>query len=362
MAVMDEGARYPVGALAEWTERVFREIGVAEADARLLADSLIEANLRGVDSHGITRMLSVYVERIRRKVVSAQTRLELLRDSPSTALLDCHNSIGQVGADRAMRLAIEKAEATGAAFVAVTHSNHYGAAAYWAMLALERDMIGFSSTNAPATMAPTGGRDALLGTNPFAIAIPAGREPPFVLDLATTLVSRGRVALYAKHGRPLEPGWAFDERGLPTIDPRAALAGLLAPMGGYKGYGLALAIDLLCGVMTGSSYGAHFPGFLADNMENPTDVGSVFAAMKISNFMDPAEFRSAVDASLRELKSSAKAEGVERIYVPGEIALATKAERLARGIPIPEPVAQDFRRLGEELGLPFPEPRGPAEL
>ncbi|HUW40913.1 MAG TPA: Ldh family oxidoreductase [Rectinemataceae bacterium] len=355
MAGVEGGERYQADALRAWTKRVFRKIGVAEAEAALLADSLIESNLRGVDTHGITRMLSVYVERIRRKVVSAQTRLELLRDSPSTALIDCHNSIGQVGADRAMRLAIEKAEATGVAFVAVTHSNHYGAAAYWAMLALERDMIGFSSTNAPATMAPTGGREAMLGTNPFAIAIPAGREPPFVLDLATTLVSRGRIALYAKQDRPLEPGWALDECGLPTLDPQAALSGLLAPMGGYKGYGIALAIDLLCGAMTGSSYGAHFPGFLADNMESPTDVGSVFAAIKISNFMDPAEFRSAVDAALRELKTSAKAEGVERIYVPGELALKTKAERLERGIPIPEPVALDFRRLGEELGLPFPE-------
>ncbi|MGO8695400.1 MAG: Ldh family oxidoreductase [Rectinemataceae bacterium] len=350
----EEGARFPADALRMWTREVLRKIGVGEADGDLLCDSLMEASLRGVDSHGITRMLTVYVERIRKGVVNPRSRFDTLRDGPSTALIDCHNGIGQVGADRAMRLAIEKAENTGVAFVAVTHSNHYGAAAYWAMMALERDMIGFSSTNAPATVAPTGGRKAMLGTNPFAIAVPAGEEAPMVLDLATTLVSRGRIVLHARRNKPLEAGWAFDERGVPTLDPQAALKGLLAPMGGYKGYGIALAADLLCGVMTGSNYGAHFPGFLADNMESPTDVGSVFAAIKIANFMEPEEFKAAIDRALREIKASARAEGVKRIYVPGEIALETKARRLGTGIPIPDAVVEDFRRLGGELGIPFP--------
>ena len=355
MPGVDGGIRFPADRLRAWSEQVFQKVGVAKADAALLTDTLIEANFRGVDTHGVTRVLCTYVKRIQAGVMSPRTELAVVREQASTALIDCKNSIGQVGAARAMRLAIDKAAKTGVAFVAVTHSNHYGAAAYWAMMAPEHGMIGFSSTNAPATVAPTGGRTAMLGTNPFAIAIPAGQEQPMVLDLATTVVARGRVMLYAKQNKPLEPGWAFDERGVPTTDPHAALKGLLAPIGGYKGYGISLAIDLLCGVLTGSSYGSHFPGFLADNLKEPTDVGSVFAAINVESFMDLPEFKASMDKALREMKNSERAEGVKRIYIPGEIELETKADRLKNGIPIPEAVGQDFIALGQELGVPFPK-------
>jgi LDH2 family malate/lactate/ureidoglycolate dehydrogenase len=307
-----------------------------------------------VDTHGITRMLCVYVKRMQVGVVNPKTELKVLREHPSTALIDCKNSIGQVASNYAMRMTIEKAKKTGVAFVATTHSNHYGAAAYWAMMALRHGMIGFSSTNAPAVVAPTGGRTPMLGTNPFAIAIPAGQEQPMVLDLATTVVARGRILLYAKQNKPLEPGWAFDAQGRPTTDAQAALKGLLAPIGGYKGYGIALAIDMLCGVLTGSSYGTHFPGFLADNLKDPTDVGSVFAAVNVESFMDLPDFTAGMDKAIREIKNSEKAEGVTRIYIPGEIELETKADRLKNGIPIPDAVVKDFVALGKELGFPFP--------
>ena len=355
MPGVDDGIRFPADRLRAWSEQVFQKVGVAKADAALLTDTLIEANFRGVDTHGVTRVLCTYVKRIQAGVMSPRTELAVVREQASTALIDCKNSIGQVGAARAMRLTIDKAAKTGVAFVAVTHSNHYGAAAYWAMMAPEHGMIGFSSTNAPATVAPTGGRTAMLGTNPFAFAIPAGQEQSMVLDLATTVVARGRVMLYAKQNKPLEPGWAFDERGVPTTDPHAALKGLLAPIGGYKGYGISLAIDLLCGVLTGSSYGSHFPGFLADNLKEPTDVGSVFAAINVESFMDLPEFKASMDKALREMKNSERAEGVKRIYIPGEIELETKADRLKNGIPIPDAVVQDFIALGQELGIPFPK-------
>ncbi len=355
MPGVDGGIRFPADRLRAWSEQVFQKVGVAKDDAALLTDTLIEANFRGVDTHGVTRVLCTYVKRIQAGVMSPRTELAVVRERASTALIDCKNSIGQVGAARAMRLAIDKAAKTGVAFVAVTHSNHYGAAAYWAMMAPEHGMIGFSSTNAPATVAPTGGRTAMLGTNPFAFAIPAGQEQPMVLDLATTVVARGRVMLYAKQNKPLEPGWAFDERGVPTTDPHAALKGLLAPIGGYKGYGISLAIDLLCGVLTGSSYGSHFPGFLADNLKEPTDVGSVFAAINIESFMDLPEFKASMDTALREMKNSERADGVKRIYIPGEIELETKADRLKHGIPIPEAVVKDFVALGQELKVPFPK-------
>jgi LDH2 family malate/lactate/ureidoglycolate dehydrogenase len=354
MPGVDDGIRFPAPKLRAWTEQVFQKVGVSKEDAVLLTDSLIEANLRGVDTHGITRMLCVYVKRMQVGVVNPKTELKVLREHPSTALIDCKNSIGQVASNYAMRMTIEKAKKTGVAFVATTHSNHYGAAAYWAMMALRHGMIGFSSTNAPAVVAPTGGRTPMLGTNPFAIAIPAGQEQPMVLDLATTVVARGRILLYAKQNKPLEPGWAFDAQGRPTTDAQAALKGLLAPIGGYKGYGIALAIDMLCGVLTGSSYGTHFPGFLADNLKDPTDVGSVFAAVNVESFMDLPDFTAGMDKAIREIKTSEKAEGVTRIYVPGEIELETKADRLKNGIPIPDAVVKDFTALGAELAVAFP--------
>jgi L-2-hydroxycarboxylate dehydrogenase (NAD+) len=355
MAGVDSGIIFPADRLRSWTQDVFQKVGVSRDDAVLLTDSLIEANLRGVDTHGITRMLCVYVERIQKGVMSAKSNLTVVREKASTALIDCHNSIGQVGAARAMRMAIEKARQTGVAFTAIAHSNHYGAAGYWAMMALPHGMIGFASTNAPAVVAPTGGRTALFGTNPICITIPADGELPVVLDMATTVVARGRINLHAKQNKPLEPGWAIDERGAPTTDPHAALKGLLAPIGGYKGYGIMLAVDFLCGVLTGSNYGTHFPGFLADNMIEPTDVGSVFAAVNIESFMDLPEFTAAIDKAIREIKTSTRVDGVERIYIPGEIEFEMKDQRLANGIPIPEEVVKDFVELGRELAIPFPQ-------
>ena len=316
MPGVDGGIMFPADRLRGWTQEVFQKVGVSREDATLLTDSLIEANLRGVDTHGITRMLCVYVERIQKGVMSAKSNLTVVREKASTALIDCHNSIGQVGAARAMRMAIEKAGQTGVAFTAVAHSNHYGAAAYWAMMALPNGMIGFSSTNAPAAVGPHGRLHGDVRHQSLRIAIPADGELPVVLDLATTVVARGRINLYAKQNKPLEPGWAFDERGVPTTDPHIALKGLLAPIGGYKGYGIMLAVDFLCGVLTGSNYGAHFPGFLADNMIEPTDVGSVFAAVNVESFMDLPEFTAAIDKAIREIKTSTRADGVEAHLYP----------------------------------------------
>jgi LDH2 family malate/lactate/ureidoglycolate dehydrogenase len=355
MPGVDGGILYPADRLRGWTRQVFQKVGVSSEDAELVTDSLIEANLRGVDTHGITRVLNVYIKRIQVGVMSPRTDIEVVRENASTAMLDCKNSIGQVGAARATRMAIEKAKRTGVGFTAVTHSNHYGAAAYYAMMGLDQGMIGFTCTNAPATVAPWGGRTPMLGTNPIAYAVPAGEEQAMVVDLATTVVARGRILLYAKQNRQLEPGWAFDDMGRPTVDAQAALKGLLAPIGGYKGYGLALVVDILSGVLTGSNYGTHFPGFLADEMKTPSDIGSVFCAINVESFMDLPEFKARMDAALREIKSSARADGVGRIYIPGEIEYETKMDRLAHGIPVPEQVVADFVALGNELGVPFPE-------
>jgi LDH2 family malate/lactate/ureidoglycolate dehydrogenase len=341
-------------ALGAWAKNILVKVGVGEADAGIIAESLLAANLRGVDTHGITRMLGVYVKRIELGLMNPIPRFDIVRERAATAIVDCHNSIGQLGARFAMGKTMEKAKKSGAAFVATTHSNHYGAAAYWAMLALESGMIGFSSVNAPAAVAPAGGCQPIFGTNPFAIAVPAGKDVPFVLDMATTLVARGRIVLCAKQNKPLEPGWAFDSLGRPTTDPHVALKGLLAPMGGYKGYGIAFAVDILSGVLTGSNFGGHFPGMLAENLETPTDVGGVFAAIDIESFMDRAEFAARMEQAFAEVRGCAKANGVERIYTPGEIEHEKARERSRTGIPMPAEIHKEYVELGEKLGVSFP--------
>jgi LDH2 family malate/lactate/ureidoglycolate dehydrogenase len=355
VSTVDSGIYINHAALGEWAKNIFMKVGVSAPDAKIFSDSLLAANLRGVDTHGITRLMGLYVKRIRLGLMNPVPRFEIVREKASTALIDCHNSIGQLGSRLAMQKALEKAKSTGTAFVTTTHSNHYGAAAYWAMMALEHGMIGFSATNAAAVMAPTGGREAVLGANPFAIAIPAGKDIPFVLDMSSTVVARGRIALYAKQGKTLAPGWAFDARGNPTTDPNEALSGLLAPMGGYKGYGIAFAVDILGGILTGSSFGRHFPGAPSVNFEKPTDVGGVFAAIDIASFMDLSEFNQRMELAFAEVRGCARVEGVDRIYTPGEIEHETVAERLRTGIPLPEEIHKEYVALSEHLGVPFPE-------
>ncbi|MHB1131291.1 MAG: Ldh family oxidoreductase [Chloroflexota bacterium] len=355
MPGVEGGVLFPADRLRAFTEAVFQKVGVSPEDAALTTDSLIEANLRGVDTHGITRMLCVYIKRLQVGVMSARTEWTVVREKPSTALIDAKNSLGQVVATRAMQLAIEKARHSGIGFTAVAHANHYGAAAYYSMMALEHGMIGFSATNAPATVAPWGGRDPMFGTNPISYAFPAGDARPVVLDMATTVVARGRLLLFAKQGLPLEPGWALDERGVPTTDAQTALRGLLSPLGGYKGYGLALIVDLLCGALTGANFGIHFPGFLADNLTEPSNIGSVFMALNVESFMDLPDFQARIDQAVNEIKRSALAEGAQQIFIPGEIEFETREQRLRSGIPMPEQVVRDFVALGDELGVPFPE-------
>ncbi|HTE18676.1 MAG TPA: Ldh family oxidoreductase, partial [Armatimonadota bacterium] len=244
---------------------------------------------------------------------------------------------------------------TGAASVNVVNSNHFGTAAYYAQMAVEHDMVGMVATNGPAAVAPWGGKQPMLSTNPLAFAIPTGAEPTVVLDMATTVVSRGRINLFAQRNLEIPPTWALDEEGEPTSNPHAALRGTLLPMAGYKGYGLSLVIDLLCGVLTGANYGAHFGGHLAE-YNKPHNVGSLFAAVSVDSFMDVDDFKHRVDGALREIKDSPRAAATDRIYAPGEIEHETRAQRAVRGIPLPPEVVTTFQALGEELGVPFPRP------
>ncbi|MCL4508008.1 MAG: Ldh family oxidoreductase [Chloroflexi bacterium] len=356
MPGVEDGIPYKAEDLERFAYELFIRCGVTENDAKLTANSLIVANLRGVDTHGVTRVLVPYVRRLQAGVTSPHTNIRTVRETMSTALIDGGNSIGQVVAAQAMKIAIEKARQTGCAWVGAQHSNHFGTAAYYAMMALEHDYIGVVMTNGIASVAPSGGLAPMLSTNPLAFAVPAGNQPPVVVDMATTVVARGRIMLYAKQGLPIPEGWALDERGRPTTDAHAALRGTLLPMGGYKGYGLSLIVDILAGVMTGSLFGTHFHGPLAEDFTNPMDVGHVFAVLNPGCFVPLDEFKRRMDQALRELRDCPPAEGSHGVLIPGDIE-RTETERRARaGIPLPAPLIQEFEDLAVELGVPFPEP------
>lgn len=355
MPGVETGVIYTAAELRSFAVALFERVGLSPEDAAVVADSLVEANLRGVDTHGVTRMLTVYVKRMHAGLMEVNTRINVERERPSGAMLDGCNSVGQVVAKRAMDIAIAKAAQTGSGFVSVKNTNHFGACAYWAMMALPHDQIGIAMTNGPAFVPPTGGKEALLSTNPFAYAIPGGVEGPVVVDMATTTVARGRIVLYAKQNLPLPDGWALDRDGRPTNDAQEALKGFLQPMAGHKGYGLSLVIDILSGVLSGGLWGKHVGGPLADDFSRPTGVSSFFGAIAVDSFIDVPEFKDRMDQLLREIRNGPRAAGVDRIYVPGDIEAEMTQRRLQEGIPIPEVIVQEFVDLGNELGIPFPQ-------
>lgn len=355
MDTAERESYFAVDDLRAFTYDVFVRAGLSAADATVETNSLIEANLRGVDTHGITRMLVIYVDRLRRGSVKAAGRPCVVSESASTALVDGDNAMGAIVADFAMTTCVNKARTAGSAWVSVRNSNHFGACAYWAMKASQAGMVGFATTNGPANMAPWGGVTPFTSTNPLAFAVPAGDGRSVVVDMATSVAAKGKIFLAAKKGVKLPEGWALDKRGRPTTDPQEALDGLVMPLGGHKGYALALMIDILSGILSGADFGPHV-GKLYGDYDRGQNIGHLFGAINIEPLVSLGEFTTRVDALSDEVRSVELAEGVKRIYVPGEIEDATMARRLQTGIPIPEAVVNDFTALGNELGVPFPKP------
>ena len=246
--------------LREFVVRYFTKLGVPERDARIAADILVSADLRGVDSHGVIRLSTYYGSRLRKGLIDPNPKITVLAETPATLRIDGGAGLGQVVGYQAMTRCIAKAKEVGTALVTVRNSNHYGIAGYYAMMALEEGMIGVSYTNAQSLVAPTYGRTAILGTNPIAVAVPAGKERPYVLDMATSIVPIGRITVYQKSGRQIPEGWGVDKEGGVTTDPNQVLdGGALMPLGGidtmrgYKGYGLAMLVDIFCGVLSGAA-------------------------------------------------------------------------------------------------------------
>jgi LDH2 family malate/lactate/ureidoglycolate dehydrogenase len=344
--------------LKSFVQTVLEKVGVTTEDAAIVADVLVAADLRGVESHGVARLESYYVSRLRNGQMEPRPNVRTIRETATSLLVDAGNGLGHPTAKRTMERLLDKAGQTGAAFGAVRSSNHFGIAGYYAMLALDRDMIGIASTNSTRFGAPTFGRDILLGTNPLAFAIPADKEPAFVLDFATTTVPKGKLEVYARKEKQLNPGWAIDAQGHETLDPQVALKGALLPLGGFgvdngghKGYGLGLLVDILCGVLSGGAFGDELP--LPTDGPLPGKISHFFAAFKIDGFRDPADFKRDMDVELRAFKDSAKAPGHDRIYVAGEIEYEKTLYNREHGVPVHVKVWNGLEKLAGELGIPF---------
>lgn len=329
---------------------VFEKLGVPHEDARIAADAIIGSNLRGVDTHGVIRML-VYTAKLKGGFINPRPSLRPLRETKGTALIDGDNGFGQIVGYRAMEIALRKAKEVGISCVSVRNSNHFGTCAHYSLMAPRQDMIGLAFTNASAQIAPTGGAEKMLANNPWSVAVPAGRHFPVVLDMANSVVARGKIRQAAKEGRPIPLEWAVDKNGQPTTDPRAALEGFLLPVGGYKGYGITLMVDLLTGVLANSAYGPRVQGL--DIVEAIGGVGHTFMAIDVAAFDDVADFKDRMDAYIDEIKDSKKVAGVEMIYMPGEIEFFKVKERQMKGIPLHINIVNDLRQIARDNGVPL---------
>jgi len=337
--------------LTRFVQATFEKLGVAAGDAQIAAEALVAADLRGVDTHGVIRFSphAWYVKWLSEGSMTAKPNIRVISETPSTALLDGDRGMGMVIGHRAMELAIDKAQSCGIGMVGVRNSRHYGMSAQYAMQALAHDMIGIAMTNAGRQVVPTFGREARFGTNPMCFAVPADKELPFVLDMATTTAAAGKLELAARLEKSIPTGWALDEKAQATQDPRIAQrARRLLPLGGsrdngsHKGYGLAVLVEILCGVLTGTVTALN-----AD--QDPR--GHFFGAIRVDAFRPVAEFKKDMDRLIRELKSTPPIEGQRRVYVAGEIEFETAEERAERGIPLLPSVLKGLREVSEELGL-----------
>jgi LDH2 family malate/lactate/ureidoglycolate dehydrogenase len=346
-----ELTRYPAPPLLAFAADAFESLGVPAVDAELWADTLVRSDLRGHASHGIFR-LPWYMRRLQRGVMQPLTRLETLRDTAAVMRLDAHDGVGQVAANAAIELAIERARTFGIAAVSVRRSNHFGAAMYFTLKAAQVGLIGMITTNASPAMAPWGGRQALIGNNPWSIAAPAGRHAPLILDIANTMVARGKIYTARQEGRTIPVGWAIDQSGSPTTDPTAALAGLILPIGGHKGYAISFMMDVLSGILSGSEFASGVAG--PYQAERESGCGHLVIVLNIEAFIGLDEFTSRVEQLIDEVKASPLAPGTDEIFYPGEPEARAEAANLRDGLVLPEATVAELVTLADELGIPHP--------
>jgi len=348
----DSGHLVSEKSLERFCVNVFEKVGVPVHDALIASRNLIEADLRGVYSHGVVRF-PIYVKRILDGGTNPKANVKATRETRTTAVVDGDNGLGHYVGIRAMEMAMEKAQDGDCAFVAVNNSNHYGAAAYYAEMAARNNMIGLSFTiGAINHMAPWGGAEAVLGNNPFAIAFPT-REPfPIVLDMACSVAARGKIIVAAKEGKPIPGDWATGPDGLPTTDAVEALKGFVIPVGGPKGYALTLAVGLLSTMLSGASFGRDV-GDLYEKTTTAQNSGHLFGVLPISAFDDLDTYLDRMDKAIGDMRGAKKAAGVERIYLPGEREYLSLVAHRTNGIPLGPALTEELRALAREYDAPF---------
>ena len=343
--------RVQADSLSRFAADAFMHAGMPQADAQLVADSLVQADLWGHQSHGVMR-LSWYLRRLETGVMKIVTDCRYVSTSGAVAVLDGADGVGQVIAARATLEAIERAKVHGIGAVAVRNSNHFGTAMYFTRMAPPQGLIAMLLTNASPAMAPWGGSRKAVGTNPWSIAAPAGRHPALLLDISNTHIARGKIHLAIQQGQPLPQGWAADVAGAPTTDPLKALAGMLLPMAGHKGYAIAVMMDVLAGVLSGSSFAAAVHG--PYQAEHRAGVGHLAIALDVQAFMPLAEFNARAEELIRELKSVPPARAGDEIYYPGEKETRIEALQRQDGIALPAKTEADLNRLARSMAIEPP--------
>jgi LDH2 family malate/lactate/ureidoglycolate dehydrogenase len=361
-----EPQRYSPAALREFSARAFLHFGVPDADARLAAEILSSADLRGIDSHGVAR-LHTYFDMLSLGRINPKPKIRVVRESPSTATVDGDNGLGLVVGPKANEIAMAKAAEAGTGWVSVSNTNHFGVAGWYALRALERDLIGWAMTNSTKLVAPLWGAERMLGTNPIAIAFPGLAEPPIVIDLASSACAYGRIEMARRGNTKIPRGWAIDREGRDTEDPNQMIdGGAMLPLGstrdsgGHKGYCLAAMVDILCCVLSGANWGPFAPPF-ALRQEIPArsvgkGIGHFFGAMRIDAFIDPQEFKRQIDDWIRTFRATKPMPGTPGVLIPGDPEREAEAERSKVGIPLGGAVVGELRDIAQKTKIPLPDP------
>lgn len=354
---------FSYSTLYNFSKNIFLKIGCSETDAGTAADSLLSADMRGVDSHGVAR-LSGYVRLWEAKRVNATPDMKVIHETPSTAVVDGDRGLGLVVAPFAMNIAIEKAKICGTGWVSVKNSNHFGIAGSHAMMALEHDMIGIAMTNASALVAPTFSTERMLGTNPIAVAVPSGKEEPFVADFATTTASNGKLEILQRKNEDTPEGWVQTKQGEPTTNAAALKeGGAMLPLGGdrehgsHKGYALGSIVDIFSAVLSGANYGPWvppFPAYVPMPENQPGEgIGHFFGAMRIDAFRTAEDFKKDMDQWIHRFKNAKTIAGHKKVYIPGEPEREMEKERKLNGVPLLQAVIDDLQTLSERFGVEF---------
>ncbi len=342
-----------VQELEQFSATILNHAGLSETESQASAKCLVHADRRGVHSHGVTR-LGAYAKRVSRGVVASHVKPEILQDAPTALLVDGCNGMGAPVGAQVMAMCIDRAREFGSGFAAVRHANHFGIAAHYTMTAAQQGMIGIAMSNAPASMAPLGGRQRMLGTNPLSIAIPAGDRPPLVLDMASSVVAQGKIILALKQGKSEIPaGWAVDVDGNATTDAKAALGGAMLPFGGPKGYAIAMIIEIFSSVLSGALASTQAYSFW-DDFENPQGLGLFMGAWDVQKFMPGEAFYHRVDEIMLAFKASLPSAGCDEVLIPGELEHRQSQRADEIGIELDSAIVEHLQDTAKLYNVPWP--------